>query len=127
MKTQTKYTRNIGLLFLLELIPLPWTAMYALYAVRKRPAWLPDAVNQLYSDPPMEAIDEQQHLAESDRQGTALKTRMRCTIALVALLIIDLDPFPITLPFALYIVRKRPIWFKNVITRLYADISEEEY
>jgi hypothetical protein len=47
-------------------------------------------------------------------------TRRMCTISLTVMFLIDVI-VPFTVPFGIYIVRKRPAWFKNVVARLYSD------
>ncbi len=52
MRTQTKCTLSLCGLFIIEILPIPFTAIYSLYVVRKRPMWLPEVVNRLYADKP---------------------------------------------------------------------------
>lgn len=49
-----------------------------------------------------------------------MKVRKNCTIGLSAMFIIDLL-VPVVIPTALYVVRRRPRWFKELVTRLYID------
>ncbi len=118
MKTQTKCTLCLSTLFFIELMPIPFTAIYSLYAVRKRPAWLPATVERLYADKP---VDPNKPVEEISLQNhDAMKTRRNCTITLSLLFIIDAI-VPTVVPLAIYIVRRRPNWFKKVTLKLYAD------
>ncbi len=118
MKTQTKCTLTLCTMFIVEILPIPFTAIYSLYAVRKRPTWIPNTVKNLYADRP---INPNKISKEISIEGhDPMKTRRNCTIALTTMFLIDVI-VPFTVPFGIYIVRRRPIWFKNVVTRLYAD------
>ena len=118
MRTQTKCTLSLCGLFIIEILPIPFTAIYSLYVIRKRPMWLPDVVDRLYADKPGDEHNskEQMNLAGCDPRSTQKK----CTITLASMFTLDIL-VPFTVPFSLYIVRRRPLWFKNVVTRLYAD------
>lgn len=118
LRTQTKCTLSLVGLLIVEIAPIPFTALYSIFAIRKRPAWIPGVVERLYADKP---VDPDKPIPEYSAEGhNAMKTRRNCTIAIVTMLLIDII-VPFTVPFGLYIVRKRPIWFRNVATRLYAD------
>ena len=118
LRTQTKCTFGLIGLLIVEITPIPFTALYCIYAIRKRPAWIPETVANLYADKP---VDPNKPVREISVDGhDPMKTRRNCTFAIVTMLIIDII-VPFTVPFGLYIVRKRPSWFKNVATRLYAD------
>ncbi|MCK5477984.1 MAG: hypothetical protein KAI44_03615 [Methylococcales bacterium] len=122
MKTQTKCTLSLSGLFILGLLPIPFTAIYCLYVIRKRPGWFPETVKRLYAEKEKKqdiTIDP----ALLDGYDPIV-TRRRCTISLSLMVLLDiLIPFiPL---FGLYIVRRRPIWFKNVVDLLYADQLDE--
>lgn len=118
MRTQTKCTLSLCGLFIIEILPIPFTAIYAIYAIRKRPAWIPEVVERLYADKP---VDPNKPMNDISVEGhDPMKTRRNCTIAITTMLLIDVI-VPFTVPFGLYIVRRRPNWFKNVAYRLYAD------
>jgi hypothetical protein len=119
MRTQTKCTLSLCGLFIVEILPIPFTAIYCLYVVRKRSPWLPEVVESLYADKPgyEHSSTDQLNLAGSD----PMKTRRKCTITLASMFTLDIL-VPFTVPFGLYLVRRRPLWFKNVVARLYADL-----
>ncbi len=116
MTTQTKCTISLCCLFIVEIFPLPFTALISLYVVRKRPKWFPGVVERLYADKTLEQD------IDPIRDADPLKTKRKCTFTLVCMIIVDLI-LPVTIPTALYIIRKRPRWFKNVSAKLYADLQ----
>ncbi len=118
MRTQTKCTLTLCTMFIIEILPIPFTAIYSIYAVRKRPTWIPNTVERLYVDKPINPNKVNKEISVDEHDP--MKTRRNCTIALTTMFLIDVI-VPFTVPFGLYIVRRRPIWFKNVVTRLYAD------
>lgn len=117
MTTQTKCTIALGCLFIVEILPLPFTAMISLYVVRRRPKWFPGVVQGLYQDIP----GEPDFVVEDGGKAT----RRKCTMTLTTMFLVDLI-IPVTIPFGLYIVRRRPMWFKNVANRLYAPEPSEQ-
>lgn len=112
---KNKYTLILGLLFFVEILPLPFTAFISLYTVRKRPDWFPYAVKSLYKDIPP---------TEKDTKSRAVDpkvTQRKCTYTIATMMLIDLGPVPLTIPVGLFIVRRRPKWFRKVAENLYAD------
>jgi len=74
-------------------------------------------IDRLYAESPNEdtsSIDV--NLVEANFR----RVQTQCTLTLAIMFTIDLL-VPVVIPTALYVVRKRPIWFKNLITQLYAD------
>lgn len=116
MKTRTKYTLIVFGIFILELLPIPFSSIYSLYAIRKRPDWLPNAIDRLYADQPKLQIDDELNLHEANFK----RVQTQCTIVLAMMFIVDLL-VPVVIPTALYVVRVRPKWFKNLIAKLYSD------
>lgn len=118
MKTQTKCTLAICGLFIVEILPVPVSSLYSLYVVRKRPDWLPAVVDRLYAD----KIEKgSMHLSLLIPAGhDPMSTRKKCTMTLAAMFVVDLL-VPVVIPTALFVVRRRPLWFKNLVIRLYAD------
>ncbi len=117
MNLQTKCTCVIVGLFIVEILPVPFTSIYSLYAIRRRPDWLPKVTGRLYADKlAAGAVAEFSPPSGHD----AMKTRSRCTFGLIALFIVDVL-VPVIIPTALYVVRMRPAWFCKLVFRLYAD------
>ncbi len=117
MNLQTRCTCVIACLFIVEILPVPFTSLYSLYAIRKRPNWLPQVTGRLYADKLVSGA-----MADySPPPGhDAMMTRSRCTLGLAALFVVDLL-IPVIIPTALYVVRMRPAWFHRLVLRLYAD------
>ena len=118
MRTQTKCTITLCCLFIIEIFPLPFTALISLFVVRKRPGWFPVVAYNLYSDKPKTEYTG----AEPQKPTTdeIMPTRKKCTIILSCMTFVDLI-LPVTIPTALYIIRRRPQWFMDTVDRLYAD------
>jgi len=104
-------------MLIVEILPVPFTALYSLYAIRKRPAWIPAVVENLYADKPAESTEPAQEVPLGHDHMT---TRKKCTIVVSMMFLVDVV-VPFTVPFGLYIVRRRPSWFKDLVARLYAD------
>ncbi len=117
MSTQTKCTISLCCLFIIEIFPLPFTALISLYVIRRRPKWFPDVVERLYADKPVEPA--------TIFTEESLRTRKKCTMVLTAMTIVDLL-IPVTIPTGLYIIRRRPKWFNHTAKRLYADQSHQQ-
>jgi hypothetical protein len=118
MRTQTKCTITLCCLFIVEILPLPFTALISLYVIRKRPSWFPTVAYNLYSDKPGSDLAKVKPPKLTAEQ--VMNTRRKCTITLSCMTFVDLL-IPVTIPTALYIIRKRPQWFFDTATRLYAD------
>ncbi|MGR8932786.1 MAG: hypothetical protein ACU837_00165 [Gammaproteobacteria bacterium] len=124
MKTQTKCTLWLCCLFIVEIFPLPFTALIGIYVVRKRPQWFPKIVNNLYADKTGNP-ETLAAAAEVLSNPTDLKTRQRCTTTLIIMTLFDLV-LPVTIPVGIYVVRKRPDWFQQVVNRLYLDTIDAD-
>jgi len=104
-------------MLVIEILPVPLTSIFSLYVVRKRPLWLPGIVERLYIEKDIKHDTAQPHPDKT----SSIVTRRRCTIGLSIMILFDfLVPF--TILMGLYITRRRPIWFKNIVSRLYADL-----
>lgn len=118
MKTQTKCTLAICGLFIIEILPVPFSSVYSLYVIRKRPDWLPRVVDNLYVDKPVKPGANMEQRLPIGHDPMAV--RKKCTITLVGLFVVDLI-VPVIIPTALFVVRKRPLWFKHLVVKLYSD------
>ena len=116
MKTQTKCTLSLSGLLIIEILPIPFTVLYCLYVVRQRPEWIFEMFDKLYSEKeelPTDTFSLNTH--------DPMITRRRCTISFSIMFLLDFL-IPFTVISALFIVRKRPVWFKHVVERLYDDL-----
>jgi hypothetical protein len=118
MKLQTKCTLVIIGLLIIEILPVPFTSLYSLYAIRKRPNWLPRVTHNLYDE--TLADTSEAHNPPILITHDPLVVRKNCTVGLIVIFTVDLL-VPVIIPTALYVVRRRPKWFKNLIVRLYSD------
>ena len=47
--------------------------------------------------------------------------RIKCFIVLLLLMILDTAPVPVVGSIVMYILLARPLWFKSLIDKLYAE------
>ncbi len=118
MNIQTKSTLIICGMFIVEILPVPFSSIYSLYAIRKRPDWLPDFTDALYANKPV--VDDQTIAGILASGHDPMATRRKYTLILVAMFMVDLL-VPVVIPMALYIVRVRPKWFRIIMLKLYSD------
>jgi len=121
LKTQTKCTLTLSGMLIIELLPIPLTSIFSLYVIRKRPEWLPCVVERLYAEKELK-LDTPSPLFDEKK---AMVTRRRCTVSLSIMILLDFV-VPFTILTGLYITRRRPKWFKNVVYRLYADLPVKD-
>ncbi|HYE38273.1 hypothetical protein [Methylocaldum sp.] len=50
-----------------------------------------------------------------------MSTKVKCLIVLVLLTVIGLGPIPLTSVIGIYIVIRRPPWFKDLVLKLYTE------
>ena len=117
MKTQTKCTLSLSGLLIIEILPIPLTSIFCLYVIYKRPEWLLGVVDRLYAEKDIK-LDTTPSLFDEKK---SMMTRRRCAISLSIMILLDFL-LPFTILVGLYVTRRRPIWFKNVVSRLYADL-----
>ncbi len=104
-------------MLIIEILPIPLTSIFSLYVIRKRPKWFPGVVERLYAE---KDIKPDTNPSQFDEKKSML-TRKRYTISLSILILMDVL-FPFTILTGLYIIRRRPIWFKKIVSRLYVDL-----
>lgn len=51
--------------------------------------------------------------------------RIKCAIVFIVLMIFSISPIPITSTIGLLVVIFRPLWFKKLIDKIYADKGTE--
>ncbi len=103
------------------MLPIPLTSIFCLYVIRRRPGWLPGVVGRLYAEKekkPLVSLPLPDH-------HDAMVTRRRCTISLSCMVLMDFL-IPCTILTGLYVTRRRPMWFKNIVSRLYADLPAND-
>jgi hypothetical protein len=117
LKTQTKCTLTLSELLIIEILPIPLTSLVCLYVIRKRPKWLPGIVDRLYAEKDIK-LDTTSSLFDEKK---SMVTRRQCTISLSIMIFLDFL-IPFTILVGLYVTQRRPIWFKNIVSRLYVDL-----
>ena len=50
----------------------------------------------------------------------AFFSRLKCTFALLLLMLIDIGPVPVTALIGLFIILFRPVWFKELVDQIYS-------
>ena len=50
-------------------------------------------------------------------------TRIQCLIVLILLTLLGIGPMPLTSVIGIYVVLARPLWFKQMVERIYQGKS----
>lgn len=53
-------------------------------------------------------------------------TRIKCTLVLLLLMVVDIGPVPVTAMIGLFIIVFRPLWFKDLIGHIYSEDTAAE-
>lgn len=118
--TQIKYFLVMSILAITGFGPLSLTCLIGLYVVLARPSWFQAVTTNLYrnlgSDPTADP-------PRSSGRFTAAITRLKCIMCLLALLLLDIAPVPITGAIGLYVIAVRPVWFQQVVQKIYEEGS----
>lgn len=97
--------------------PFSVTGLIGLYVVLRRPGWFKNIVETVYRDRRPEAT-----LSRGDGRPGAVSPmamRIRCLLYLILLMVLDVAPIPVVSSIGLYVVLRRPDWFKHVVDTLY--------
>ncbi len=115
MHTQIKCLMVMILLSLIGFGPISLTCLIGLYVVIARPAWFLRVARNLYlrSDSPAKS-------ANATDYSNSVYPRIKAFLSLIALLILDIAPVPVTGFIGLIVVISRPPWFKNLVEGIYA-------
>lgn len=91
--------------------PLSLTCLIGIYVLIARPLWFYAVVQNLYRglNVPVERIQAVQPV------------RLKCFLCLLALLVLDIAPVPVTGAIGLYVILTLPDWFYGLVERIYAD------
>ena len=94
--------------------PISPTCLLGFYIVAMRPLWFFALVGNVYDNPP------RFQMSDSATAGNhAILARIKCFLSLLALLILDIAPIPVTAMIAFPIVLIRPKWFKCTVLKVY--------
>ncbi len=116
MHTQIKCLMVMILLSLIGFGPISLTCLIGLYVVIARPDWFLLVARNLYirSDSPATQS------ANATDYSNSVYPRIKAFLSLIALLILDIAPVPVTGFIGLIVVISRPPWFKNLVEGIYA-------
>jgi hypothetical protein len=116
MHTQIKCLMAMILLSLIGFGPISLTCLIGLYVVIARPAWFLRVARNLYLRSDSSATAS----ANTTGYSNSGYPRIKAFLSLVALLILDIAPVPVTGFIGLIVVISRPPWFKNLVEGIYA-------
>lgn len=98
--------------------PISPGCLIGMYVVLMKPMWFWNLVGDLYAKP------LQYHpISEVDIVNQAKRTRKKSFLFLLCLFIIDIAPVPVTPVIAFCIILSRPLWFYQVVVKIYAQQS----
>jgi hypothetical protein len=114
--TQIKCFLVMTVLAIIGFGPLSLTCLIGLYVVLARPRWFQTVTRKLYRNLSSDATDP------PDGFSGTMVTRLKCTLCLLLLLVLDIAPVPVTGFIGLYVIALRPSWFKQLVERIYWDL-----
>ena len=94
--------------------PVSPTCLIGFYIVAMRPLWFFTFVGDLYNN---QAQFRTNNWPNPGRH--AIAARIKCSLCLSVLFILDIAPIPVTALIALPIVLGRPDWFKHIVLNVY--------
>ncbi|MDD2738912.1 MAG: hypothetical protein PHR94_08250 [Methylomonas lenta] len=112
--TQVKCLFVFTILAIIGFGPVSPTCLIGLYIVIERPRWFFTLLGNLYErQPPL----QDRVLPETKKQTR--RTRIKCCLSLLALLILDIAPIPVTALIAFPVILNRPLWFVRIAASVY--------
>lgn len=113
--TQVKCLLVMMVFALIGFGPISPTCLIGLFIVIARPRWFVDLVRKLYRD-----LGGQAHRSlKPTNRAVATAARIKALLCLLALLVLDIAPVPVTSSIGIYVVIARPRWFKALVERIY--------
>jgi hypothetical protein len=112
--TQIKCLLTFTIFAIIGFGPISPGCLIGLYVVLFRPLWFWKLIGNLYAE-----LSLPQTIVEADTVMQTEKTRKKCFFSLLALFIIDIAPVPVTPVVAFVIILSRPIWFYQLVARIY--------
>ncbi len=55
---------------------------------------------------------------------TSSLSRIKCGLVLCIFMLFSVSPIPVTSAIGLWVVIFRPLWFKQLVDRVYADLGD---
>lgn len=112
--TQVKCLFVFAIFALIGFGPLSPTCLIGFYIVIERPQWFFNLVGNLYErQPPL------QNRVSPNAEKQTRRTRIKCFLSLLTLLILDIAPIPVTALIAFPVILNRPLWFVRVVASVY--------
>jgi hypothetical protein len=109
--TQIKCLSVFAVFAIIGFGPISPGCLIGMYVVLFRPLWFWTLTVNLYANKSLpQTIIE----AEQTKQ-----TRKKCFLSLLGLFIIDIAPVPVTPVVAFVIILSRPLWFYQMVARVY--------
>jgi len=97
--------------------PLSLTALIGMYVVLRRPEWFDGVVREVYRGRTF--VPAEDDTLDTTLSTSAISARIRCFLALVLLLVLDIAPFPVVGSIGIYVILVRPRWFLDLVSRIY--------
>lgn len=112
--TQLKCLGVFALFALIGFGPISPTCLIGMYVVIDRPRWFFDLVGNLYErQPPL------QNRVSAESEKRTGRTRIKCVLSLLGLLVVDIAPIPVTALIAFPVILNRPLWFVRIVAGVY--------
>lgn len=112
--TQLKCLAIFALFALIGFGPISPTCLIGMYVVIARPRWFFDLVGNLYERQP-----PPRNPASTDSAKRTGRTRIKCFLSLLGLLVVDIAPIPVTALIAFPVILNRPLWFVRMVADIY--------
>lgn len=119
--TQVKCLLVMMVFALIGFGPLSPTCLIGLFVVIARPRWFFELVRRLYRNAGDDAIP-----FKPANWAAANIARIKACLCLLALLVLDIAPVPVTSPIGIYVVIARPKWFKALVEKIYRGVASQE-
>jgi hypothetical protein len=112
--TQIKCLSVFAIFAIIGFGPISPGCLIGMYVVLFRPLWFCKLTDNLYSKQLLPRI-----IVEADSVIQTIRTRKKCFLSLLGLFIIDIAPVPVTPVVAFAIILRKPIWFYQLVARIY--------
>jgi hypothetical protein len=101
--------------------PISLTCLIGLYVVIATPDWFYQVVTHLYRNRAHRSIPPSEAPLKTSHGVTGVK--IKCCLGLLILLILSIAPVPVAGAIGMYVVIMRPRWFKELVEKLYGNVS----